>query len=142
MSRLWDVNHPYYCNEGNYFASGEDRKDCHAHYNRWQDFISQQGDNDLDMNLVFRFDWDAPRENEDPEKPITWQGDEYYRDSTLKIFFMGQRKGYYRWVTVDVCRADESNVRNWLLVRWDHMKKLWEPLSADATFESKEEPDQ
>lgn len=137
--RLWEADHPYYCNEGNYFASGEQRSDCRAHYPRWQDFIAEQGDNDLDLNLVFRFDWVAPRQDEDPEKPIVWQGDEYYRDSTLKIFFMGQRKGYYRWATVDVCRADEPSVRAWLLVRWEHMQTLWAPLSAATLSEPTKE---
>lgn len=126
VKHLWDVDHPYYCNEGNYFARGTE---CSSHHQRWQDFIAAEGDGDLDMNLVFRFDWDAPHEDEDPEKPIVWQGDEYYRDSVLKLFYMGQRKGLYRWVTVDVCRADEPAVREWLNIRWEHMRKLWEPLS-------------
>ena len=123
--RLWEVDHPYYCNQGNYFASSEE---CGIHYARWQDFISEQGDGDLDMNLVFRFDWSSPREDEDPENPIVWQGDENYRDSILELFYMGQRKGLYRWVTVDVCRSDEPAVREWLRVRWEHMRSLWSPF--------------
>jgi hypothetical protein len=127
MKHLWEVNHPYYCNEGNYFSSG-----CHAHYPRWQDFIAEQGNDDLDLNLVFRFDWEVPHQDGDEDKPIVWQGDEYYRDSTLKLFYMGQRKGLYRWVSVEVCRADEPAIREWLTKRWEHMKKLWEPLSDEG----------
>lgn len=123
---LWDVEHPYYCNEGNFFARHEE---CCCGYKRWQDFAEEQGDNDLDMNLLFRWDWDAPRKDGDPENPIDWQGDENYRDSELKLFFMGQRKGYYRWVTVDVCRADEPTIRDWLQVRFDHMLQLWQPFA-------------
>jgi hypothetical protein len=127
MTHLWDVSHPYYCNEGNYFTTASE---CSTHYSRWQDFVAEQGDNDLDMNLVFRFDWEPPWKDGDPDNAIEWQGDEYYRDSRLKLFYMGQRKGFYRWVTVDVCRADEPAVREWLQVRWDHMRTLWEPLSS------------
>lgn len=126
MKRLWEIDHPYYCNEGNYFASA---RDCHAHYKRWQDFIEEQGEADLDMNLVFRFDWIPPWIDGDSENAIVWQGDENYRDCVLKLFYLGQRKGFYRWVTVDVCRADEPAVREWLKTRWDHMRLLWEPLS-------------
>lgn len=126
MKRLWEINHPYYCNEGNYFARDTD---CHTYYPRWQDFVEEQGDSDLDMNLVFRFDWESPRKDGDPDEPIEWKGDENYRDCLLKLFYMGQRKGIYRWVTVDVCRADEPAVREWLKTRWDHMRLLWEPLS-------------
>ncbi len=121
--RLWDVCHPYYCNEVNYYCS-----ETTCHYKRWQEFVEEQGDGDLDMNLVFRFDWVAPRPDGDRDKPIAWQGDENYRDCTLNLFFMGQRKGLFRSVTVDVCRADEPSVREWLTIRWEHMKKLWEPL--------------
>lgn len=124
---LWEFDHPYYCNEGNYFARASE---CSCHYQRWQDFFAEEGDSDLDMNLVFRFDWEPPREDGDPDKPIVWQGDEYYRDSVLKLFYMGQRKGLYRWVTIDVCRADEPAVREWLMERWQHMRTLWAPLSA------------
>lgn len=28
--RLWEVEHPYYCNEGNYYAPGRDQP--HQHY--------------------------------------------------------------------------------------------------------------
>ncbi len=126
---LWEVDHPYYCNEGNYFARGSE---CSCHYQRWQDFVSEQGDGDMDMNLVFRFDWTPPWKDGDSKQPIEWQADEYYRDSVLKLFYIGQRKGLYRWVTVDVCRADEPSVREWLQVRWDHMRALWEPLSTNT----------
>lgn len=127
QKHLWDVDHPYYCNEGNFFA--RPGSECHSHYQRWQDFVAEQGDGDMDLNLVFRFDWVPPYEDSDSEKPIKWVADENYRDSTLKLFYMGQRKGLYRWATVDVCRADEPSVRAWLMARWDHMRKLWEPLS-------------
>lgn len=123
--RLWDVDHPYYCNEGNYFASG-----CGSHFSRWQDFLAAEGDADLDMNLVFRWDWVAPREDDEPDKPIQWHSDEYYRDCTLKLFYMGQRKGLFRYTTIDVCRADEPAVRDWLEVRFVHMLRLWAPFAA------------
>lgn len=127
MVKLWDVEHPYYCNEGNYFAVGDQ---CHSVYKRWQDFHEEQGDDDMDMNLVFRWDWKSPREDDDPDKPIAWAADESYRDSTLLIFFMGQRKGLYRWAEVDVCRADEPQVKEWLFSRYEHLLKLWDPFAA------------
>lgn len=123
---LWEVDHPYYCNEGNYFAPpGE----CSCHYRRWQDFVESEGDSDFDMNLLFRFDWVSPRKDGDPDEPIEWQGDENYRDCTLELFWMGQRKGLYRYTIIDVCRADEPKVREWLRERWEHMRTLWEPLA-------------
>lgn len=130
MKHLWDIDHPYYCNEGNYFTTASE---CSCHYHRWQDFIDEQGDADLDMNLVFRFDWCAPHPNGDTQKSILWQGDEYYRDSLLKLFYMGQRKGLYRWVTIDVCRADEPAVREWLQIRWNHLCELWQPFEQPLT---------
>lgn len=121
MARLWEIKHPYYCNEGNYFSN----ESCESSYGSWQEFKDSEGDADFDYNLVFRWDWDE--ENDNGES--TFNGDENYRNAKLKIFWMGQRKGLYRWSVIDVCRADESEVRAWLYERWEHLKKLWEPLS-------------
>jgi hypothetical protein len=122
--RLWEVDHPYYCSESNFFA-----RDCSSHYDRWQDFVEVSHDEDFDMNLIFRFDWIPPWINGDSNNPIEWQGDENYRDCTLKLFYIGQRKGLFRSVTIDVCRADEPKVRAFLLKRLMHLQKLWEPFT-------------
>ena len=57
LKHLWEVDHPFYCNEGNYYADG-----CGSECASWADFIASMGDADLDMNLLFRFDW---KESED-----------------------------------------------------------------------------
>jgi hypothetical protein len=113
--RLWDVDHPYYCNEGNFYANGTVQR-----YGSWLDFAAAEGDADLDMNLVFRWDW--ARRDEAAADP-------YYRAETLSLFYMGQRKGLYRCAIVDVCRADEPAIRAWLAVRWAHMQTLWAPFA-------------
>jgi hypothetical protein len=114
---LWEAKHPYYCNEGNFYKNG-----CGHDYASWADFVAEMGSADLDMNLLFRFDWE---ESEDAPHA----GDIYYRDGHLLLFFMGQRKGLYWWCDVGVCRADEPQVLEYLRIRFDHMKTLWEPLS-------------
>ena len=35
----------------------------------------------------------------------------------LLLFWMGQRKGLYRWTTVDISKSDENAVRVWLQQR-------------------------
>lgn len=125
MKHLWEVDHSYYCNEGNYYAPG--REQPHDEFKSFEEFISEHGASDFDMNLVFRFDW---VEGEDHELP-PYSGDPYYRNGLLKIFWMGQRKGLYRWTTVQVCRADEPKVIEFLRPRWQHLKELWEPISQD-----------
>lgn len=129
---LWEIDHPYYCNEGNYFSN-----ETVARFKRWQDFESEMGDADLDYNMLFRWDWEAPHVDEDCEKPIEWRGDENYRDSILKLFFMGQRKGCYFCHIVDVCRADEPMVREYLAKRFDYLMKLWTPFGARDVMEVK-----
>jgi hypothetical protein len=123
MGHLWEVDHPYYCNEGNFYAPGNDQP-CDSHKS-WADFLADYNYADFDLNLVFRFDW---VEGEDHDLPA-YNGDPYYRNGHLKIFWMGQRKGLYRWSTVEVCRADEEAVLAFLKPRWEHLKKLWEPVS-------------
>lgn len=121
MTRLWEIDHPYYCNEGNFFKNG-----LISAYASWASFVDEEGSNDMDLNLVFRWDWKPP--TDDDCNPIA-SPDPYSRDGTLQICWMTQRKGYYRTSLVEVCQADEPAVREWLAARWGHMRKLWEPIS-------------
>lgn len=118
--KLFESDHQYYCNEGNYFSN-----DCHSSHDSWEDFISEEGDSDMDYNLVFRWDW--RRAEDDNEKPLPTRDDE--RKDRLLLFYMGQRKALARSVSVAVCRNDEPAVRAWLAKRWEHMRKLWAPFS-------------
>ena len=126
MKHLWEVDHDYYCNESNYFSN-----DCHSSHATWRDFEQSVADEDFDMNLIFRWDWSAPRKDDEPDGEPDWQGDENYRDSTLKLFYMGQRKGLFRCVEVSVCRADEPRIVAFLKPRYDHMMKLWLPFAGE-----------
>jgi len=111
---LWEIDHPYYCNEGNYFSN-----DCVNEFDSWRDYISCRGDEDTEYNLIFRWDWVAPDE---PSQDI------YYRDGLLKLFYMGQRKGIFSVVIISVCEADEPIVREFLLKRFESIKAIWEPF--------------
>lgn len=120
MRHLWEVDHPYYCNLGNYFNN-----DCGHTYKSWAEFMEEMGDIDMDYNLLFRFDW---KEGED-NGASTYKGDDYYRNGHLEMFWMGQRKGKYQYSVIDVCRADEPAVLEYLKPRWEYMRALWAPLS-------------
>jgi hypothetical protein len=120
---LWEVDHPYYCSESNYYKAGL----C-DHHKTLASFIEEFGDSDMDLNLVFRFDW---KEGED-SGAIEYNGDDYYRNGLLQIFFMGQRKGLYFCHEIEVCRADEPAVLAFLQPRFEKMLQLWEPFSVSA----------
>jgi len=125
---LWEMAHPYHCNEENYFRGG-----CHAEFGSWSDFLEDQGDMDEDMNLVFRFDWRAAGSDWNPGT-----------EDKIDLFIMGQRKGLYRTVSVYVKRSEEPKIRQWLRDRFTHLLKLWTPLSGDGTrseWESEELPE-
>jgi hypothetical protein len=123
MTHLWEADHPYYCSVGNYYAPR--REQPMAHYRSWADFMSEEGDSDRDYNLLFRWDW---REGGDWGHGTAFNGDENYRNGVLLLFWMGQRKGLYRWTEVEVCRADEPAVREFLGTRMKHLLSLWEPI--------------
>lgn len=118
---LWEVKHPYYCNQGCYNAGGDQP---FTRYKSLTEFLAEEADADLDYNLVFRWDWQEGSDHDLPE----FSGDIYYRNGLLLIFFMGQRKGAYRWAEVEVCRADEPAVIKYLRPRAEHMQLVWEPL--------------
>jgi hypothetical protein len=121
---LWECDHSYYCNEGNYFSSNADEP--FMSHESFADFLSEEGESDKDYNLLFRWDW---KEVDEETGECNFYGDNYYRNGKLLLFFMGQRKGLYRWVEVEVCRADEPSVIKYLAPRWQHMQELWAPLA-------------
>lgn len=123
MTHLWEADHAYYCNEGNYFASDTE---CSARYRTWAEFFESEGNSDMDYNLLFRWDWKEGPEGEDSGS--AFNGDVNYRNGILLLFWMGQRKGLYRWTEVEVCRADEAAVIAFLQPRLDYLADLWAPL--------------
>ena len=120
MKHLWEVDHAYYCNEGNYFNN-----DCGEEFKSLADYLEEMGDADFDCNLLFRWDW--VEENDDGD--ANFSGDVNYRNGKLKLFWMHQRKGKYVYHIIEVCRADEGAVIAYLLPRMRHLMALWEPLS-------------
>ncbi|MDJ0342188.1 hypothetical protein QMK19_03180 [Streptomyces sp. H10-C2] len=119
---LWEVDHPYYCTQGNFYVGGHRRADVHAEYESWTEFHAEWGDNDPDMNLVFRWDWQ--RDNaEDLE-----EGDEPGPDKLL-VFWVLQRKAILRSTECIVTEADEPAVRAWLVDRAITIRAIWEPLN-------------
>jgi hypothetical protein len=121
MAHLWEIDHPYYCNEGNYFARSADQP--HEEYESWADFFEAEGDSDFDMNLLFRWDW----RKADPEEK-NWGNP----TDVLMLYWIGQRKGLYRWTTVRITDADEPAAKAWLAERWAYLKVLWEGIADSA----------
>lgn len=117
---LWEVDHPYYMNEGNYFD-----RNCHATFKSWAEFLDEYADSDMDYNWIVRWDW---REGEGWDLG-EYNGDDNYRHAQFLLQFIGQRKSLLHSVEVEVCRADEPAILEFLKPRWDYMKTMWEPLS-------------
>ena len=120
---LWEVDHTYYCNEGNYFDNN-----CGSEFKSFAEFMDEFGGSNMDYNLLFRWDWTETRYDEEGEELPAFNGDVNYRNGHLKLFWMGQRKGLYQYSIVDVCRADEPAVIEFLKPRLAHLLSLWEPL--------------
>lgn len=132
---LWETDHPYYCNEGNYFKAG-----MHDRFASWdafaQPFSFGKGlegvgnmlyDFDDDLNFLYRWDWNRVdpddytyEREEDPD--FEMPGD------TLLLYFMGQSKARCFSAEVAVTEADEPAVREWLTKKAEYMRTVWEPL--------------
>lgn len=119
---LWEVDHPYYCADGCYYVGGLDWRDVHAEWESWADFIEEWGDADLDMNLLFRWDWEVPDPDDYVLEEETMPGERVF------LYMYGQRKAKPMSHAVTVTREDEPVIREYLRVRAEHMRKLWEPL--------------
>ena len=123
IKHLWEYDHPYYCNEGNYLASPVNHAhlECWQKYDSWKAFFEDWGGTDPDLNLVFRWDWHAWH----LEYPEDYPGSEKHE---LTLFFMLQRKAFNKSVTVAVTEADEPAIREWLRQRAKTVAAIWEPL--------------
>jgi hypothetical protein len=124
--RLWEIDHPYYCAEGNYFQDGQ-----HLTYSSWTEFHEEWGALDDDLNVVFRWDWKTP----DPADycPADCDGHE---DSdcdempkpALHLYWVLQRKAILRSTECPVTKADEPAIREWLTRKANYVRSIWEPL--------------
>jgi hypothetical protein len=106
---LWEIDHPYYCAEGNFFKAGQ-----HTRFESWADFTEETYySGDRDLNLVFRWDWH--RSDDGPDE--------------LLLFFVFQRKAWLCSVGIAVTEADEPAVREFLESCARTMAATWEPLN-------------
>lgn len=118
-ARLWEIDHPYYCTEGNYYKNGN-----HLTYDSWADFIAEWGSLDPDLNLVFRWDWKrADPDDYEPDDDIT-----RVPEDRLLVFWVLQRKAILRSTECTVTEADEPAVREWLTKRARTVAAIWEPI--------------
>jgi hypothetical protein len=107
MSKLWEDG-------GSYFTDGEwHDNNIGNHYSSWKEFLEEWEDADDGMNYVVNWSW-MPKSDDE-----TWHKDSYYRDGTLMILFVMQRKGFYNPQTIDVCKADEPAVKEYLKTKFE-----------------------
>jgi hypothetical protein len=125
-TKLWDVDHPYYCNESNHFALG-----WNIQHGSWADFIEGMGESDRDLNLLFRWDWKRYAEDDGPDLEPGDSGDGRTVRHELQTFWVMQRKGIFCCHEIEVTEEDEPAVRGWLEGRLVHLLRLWEPLNAN-----------
>lgn len=112
------TDHHYYCHTNNYYSNDGAMDFC-----CFDDFEGEwMGDDlDIDYNLVFRFDIKEKYDDEDNIIKGKFRAE---------IFFILQRKGIFRPVTVDnITRKEAKKIIKWLQPHWDYLKDIWSPLS-------------
>ena len=117
MSNLWEIKHPYYMNEGNFYQTGH-----HNDYENLDDFLEAWGDLDKDLNRVHRWDW---REGED--WGIESDGSEDVQ-GVFSVYFVLQRKAILLSCDVKVRRSDQDRVKEYLEPYAELEAKLWSPF--------------
>lgn len=124
MKHLWEADHSYYINEGNYY----DRAGCHTEFATWGEFLSSWAEADPDYNWFVRWDW---REGDEWDL-AEYNGDDYYRHAKFVMQIIGQRKSLLQSIAVYVCRADEPEIIKFLEPYWEYMKAMWSPLASSS----------
>lgn len=106
---LWEYEHPYYMHEGNYFKAG-----LHARFDSWQEFISEHGDEDIDMNRIHRWDF-----NINPKQ------------STVYFYYILQRKAIISSVEINFKLDELDLIKEFLKPHAELNKKLWQGVLED-----------
>ena len=116
--RLWDHDHPYYCADGCYWGgSGE----TYQKWDSWAAFERAFTDMDVDLNIVWRWDWKGRRA--DPE----WDSAD-----CLSLFMMLQRKAAPVSHDIAIRDEDEPRVRLFLQKHWARLQEMWAPFHAGS----------
>jgi hypothetical protein len=122
---FWKVNHPYMAPEGNYFANWMQMQGFNLEFDTWEDFLDEMKEADEDYNFLYRWDYHET----DPEDYDLEEEDEI-PPNRLKFVYILQRKANFLYVTVNNPRIeDEESIRNYLTGKWEHVRRLWAPLS-------------
>lgn len=122
--RLRGSSHPYYATAGCWYAGG--REQPHTEHASWDDFLAEMGGADLDLNLLYRWDWETPDPSDyGPDDPMA-------TTEHLALFYMQQRKARPWSHRIVVTADDEQRIGEWLAVRAEHLRLLWSPLLASG----------
>lgn len=116
MSRLEKlaVDHPYYCSDSNFYSI-----EGSLMYDTCGEFLDEWEDADVDMNLIFR--WDVH---------IRDEGSDNYGLYWAEVFIIHQRKGIFRPIWIKSVKEEDYDRLTALLGKhYDHLKRIWEPLS-------------
>jgi hypothetical protein len=109
-NKLYEIKHPYYCSDNNYFS-----RECTWEYGCWDDFYEEHHDDDIDMNLIFRWDWDEHEVSDDEQST----------ENILQLSVIRQRKGIFGVYLIAVNKEDEPKIKEFLKPHADYMKQLW-----------------
>ncbi len=133
---LWEHDHPYYCEENGYYYNSHQVSGWGAplEFKTFTEFLEDFGEADPDMNFLFRWDWKrlTPTEHESEygEKIEDQSSNSQGNQSELKLFFMMQRKGCKKVITITHMEdSDNASVHEYLCKRWERMVAVWAGVS-------------
>lgn len=120
---FWETAHPYHAPDANYYADGYTDRAHHHEFETWADFMEEFESWDEDYNFLYRWDFE-------PSDPDLEEDDEDWRPPHLTFCYIAQRKGTFTWAQINNPRAeDEAEIHAYLSKRWNHVQRMWAPLS-------------
>lgn len=122
---LWEIDHEYYCQSETYNQNYNDSASSPREWKSWHEFYQIFKDAELYSNLFFRFDWLEGEANDLPE----FNGDINYRNGLLKLHMIYQGKGLFFTHHIEVCRADEEEIKKFLAKCFIYLVNLWKPIN-------------
>lgn len=145
--RLWEVGHPYHCSrarygpvwEGSIRSSRVGDIGGHCVWKDLDEFLRERGHDDVDANLVVRWDWDTPESfhakgifsSLEAAREVWYSENPDRSGGELEIVILFQRKGALNthFIPCEPTPENERKILRYLWKHWERVQQNWYPLS-------------
>jgi len=113
------IDHPYYASDSNFYSN-----EASTRWETMTEFLDEFECCDIDMNLIYRWDFHNRSDDEDGSKV-----GRYYAE----IFIIKQRKGIYAPQHINhVNEKEAERFVKFAAKHWQRLQEMWKPINEEG----------